>query len=107
MVAVPTNLARMLDSTSQTWGDAGVLGVALQGVEMGVAAAVEADDGEVDAIIGACDLRVAFCGGRNCRSGYREGSAIDEGATRDHLFSPCRFLDAGFLQIGTPYLYTP
>ena len=68
-------------------GDASAVGVVLERREMGVAAAVEADDREVEAVVGAGDLSVAFGGGGDCSSGRGEGEAIDEGTTRDHCFS--------------------
>jgi hypothetical protein len=68
-------------------GDAGAFGVVLECREVGVAAAVEADDREVEAVVGAGDLGVAFCCGGEGRSGEREGGAIDEFTARDHCFS--------------------
>ncbi len=68
-------------------GDAGAFGVVLERREVGVAAAIEADDREVEAVVGAGDLGVAFGGGGDCCSGCGEGEAIDEGTTRDHWFS--------------------
>ncbi len=57
------NLARMVESTSQTWVTRADGGVVLERGEVGVAATVEAEDGEVDAVVGADDLGVAFGGG--------------------------------------------
>ena len=57
---------RMLLSTSQTCAMRAVLLVGLQRGKMGVGAAVEADDGEVEAVVGAHDLAVA-AGGASAR----------------------------------------
>ena len=65
-------------------GDLCVFSVGLEGGEMGVGAAVEADDGEVDAVVGAEDAGVAAGGGGEGGGGGGGCGGGDELAARDH-----------------------
>ena len=68
-------------------GDAGVFGVGLERGEVRVGAAVEADDGEVDALVGAHDLGIGFGGGGDGECGGRGRCGGEELAARLHGFS--------------------
>ncbi len=76
-------------------GDPGGLGVGLDGGEVGGGAAVETDDGEVEAIVAADDLGVAPGGGSEGRwsdggAGRGEGQGVEEVAAGDHGKGPQR-----------------
>ena len=55
--------------------------------EMRVGAAVEADDGEVEAFVGAHDLAVALCGGGDCQARRADCKCVEKLPSRNHLFS--------------------
>ena len=67
--------------------DAHVILVGFESGEMGVGAAVEADDREVDAVIGSEYLGIAFCCWSNGSSGCGNSEAVEKGTSRDHCFS--------------------
>ncbi len=66
-------------------GDAGGLAVGVQRGEMRVAAAVEAVDGKVQPVVGAENLRIAFCRGCKRRACDTGGQAIHKCAPGNHL----------------------
>jgi len=55
--------------------------------QMRVGAAVEADDGEVEAFVRAHDLAVTASRGRDGQAGRSGGKCVEEFSTRNHLFS--------------------
>ena len=65
--------------------DAGVVLVGFEGGEMRAGAAVEADDGEVEAVVGTHDLGVALGGGGYGEAGRANREAVDEFASCDHV----------------------
>ena len=54
---------------------------------MSIAAAVETDDGEVEAVVGAQNLGVAFCGAADGEPGGPHCHGVQKFATSDHAFS--------------------
>ncbi len=54
---------------------------------MGVGSAVQADDGEVDAVVGTGNLSVAFGGRADSEARCADSQLAVEFPSRDHIFS--------------------
>ncbi len=61
--------------------------IGFQRRQMRVGAAVEANHGEVEALVGAHDLPVALCGVADSEAGCAHSKCVEKFPSRDHLFS--------------------
>ncbi len=67
--------------------DVGGFAVGGEGGQMGIGAAVQTDDGKVEAVVGAEDLRITFRCGADGEPSGADRHGVQKFATSDHAFS--------------------